>query len=106
MTPWLSRPSISVVLDTVVSSSARRAATSFSAFTGATTLSASPWNTISGTGAPGPGVPPVRMAAKADATSCAAPYAMPECTPTAAYSSGCVAAMTADMAPPAESPAT
>ena len=32
--------------------------------------------------------PPVRIAAKADPTSCAARYAIPECTPTAAYRSG------------------
>ena len=50
-----------------------RAATSFSAFTGATTASASPWKTISGTRPAGAGEPPVRMAANAETMSCAAP---------------------------------
>ena len=63
----------SVVCDTEVSAVASRAARRFIAFTGATIGSRSPWNTINGTGPPGPGEPPVRMAANADATLRAAP---------------------------------
>ena len=62
-----------VVSDTEVSAVASRAARRFSAFTGATIASRSPWNTINGTGPPGAGEPPVRMAANAAATLRAAP---------------------------------
>jgi hypothetical protein len=44
--------------------------------------------------------------ASADGRLCAAPRGRPECTPTAAYSSGYVSAITAGIAPPAERPGT
>ena len=47
-----------------------------------------------------------RMAAKADATSVAQPCGSPECTPTAANTSGYAAPSTAAIAAPAENPAT
>ena len=79
---------------------------SFSALTGATVVSASPWKTISGTPATGQAMPPFCIAANAEGRSFAARYPRPQCTPAAAYRSGYVAAMTAAMAPPADSPAT
>jgi hypothetical protein len=50
--------------------------------------SLSPWNTISETLSGWAAVPPLRMAAKADTMSCAAPYAMPEWIPAPAKTSG------------------
>ena len=46
------------------------------------------------------------MAAKADARSVAEPCGSPECTPTAANTSGYAAPSTAAIAAPAENPAT
>ena len=45
---------------------------SLSALTGATIVSWSPWKTIRGSPLALPGAPPVRIAANADPTSCAA----------------------------------
>ena len=47
-----------------------------------------------------------RMAASADCALFAPPTGRPECTPTAANSSGYTAPITAAAAPPADSPAT
>ena len=48
--------------------------------------------------------PPCRMATNAEGRSLAAPQARPECMPTAAYRSACVAPMMAAAAPPADRP--
>jgi len=77
-----------VVSATEVPAVASRAATSVPAFTGATIVSWSPWNTISGTRPADPGFPPVCIAANAETMSFAAPYAIPEWTPTPENSSG------------------
>ena len=69
---------------------ASRPSTKQSALTWSTVGSASPWKMMSGT-LPAPrrfGGGPCFMAWNADTTSLAAPYANPECTPAAAYSSG------------------
>ncbi len=73
-----------VVVATDASAVASRAATILSALTGATIPSLSPWKTITGTAPPAGGLPPVRIAANAEATSCAAPNAIPEWMPTPA----------------------
>ena len=70
---WPAGRSSCIVAVTEVSAVASRAATRFSAFTGAPIGSRSPWNTMDGAGPPGAGEPPVRMAANAPATLRAAP---------------------------------
>lgn len=56
---------------------------------GGDVVSWSPWNTINGTVPVVDGVdPPLRMAVSPAKRPFAAPWANPECTPTAAYSSG------------------
>jgi hypothetical protein len=76
-----------------------------------TVVSRSPWKTMMGTPPAGAwrfglGMAPPFMAASADGKSCAEAKGKPECTPTAANSSGYrVPTMTA-MAPPADRPAT
>ena len=72
---WLRPLSLRVVIGAswpVMSPAASREAISLSALTGATIVSRSPWMTISGTALVGAGVPPVRIAAKAEPRSCAA----------------------------------
>ena len=98
----------------------------WSPLSGLTVLSALPWNTMVGMtkasfssawasfaslaafalpAAARPLRAPRRIAEKAEITSVAAPGGKPECTPTAANSSGYSPAMMAAIAPPADSPA-
>src|SRR5207245_8591273 len=78
-----------------------------------TVRSASPWNTMSGTGREPTGAPrhstsgvPTCIAIQADSSPPPALYGRPEWTPTAAYSSGEVVRSTTATAPPAHRPAT
>ena len=81
--------------------------TTWAALPTATVVSASPWKAITGTGrSSGRARGAELMADTADPTSVAQPCGSPECTPTAANTSGYAAPSTAAIAPPAENPAT